>query len=186
MKQKILAIKKMIKDECSDSAVGSWFYDTHLIAVENFAKKLLKRLPKANKEIVMLSIWLHDLQRIRGIKGDHSKVGAHEAEKMMKKFNYDNNIIRQVKEAILTHQCKGKIRPKSLEGKILSSADAMSHYANDFYLRILLSGSRSLEEAKKWALEKLDRDYNSKIQFDFARDMIKKQHNALKIIFTMK
>jgi hypothetical protein len=76
--------------------------------------------------------------------------------------------------------------PKTLEGKILASADAMSHYINDFYLIISATGDRSLAEFKKWALEKLDRDYNKKIFFPFAKKMIKKRHDTLKEIFTMK
>lgn len=85
MNKKINAIKKLIKNECfSLGFIDEWFYETHLLAVEKFAKELLKRLPKANKEIVLLGVWLHDIQRIRGLKGEHSKVGAAEAGKILR------------------------------------------------------------------------------------------------------
>ena len=166
--------------------IDSWFYEVHLLGVEKFSKYLLKEIPKADKEIIMLGVWLHDLQRIRGIKGNHAKIGSIEAEKVMKRFGYEKNIIKHVKEIILAHPCDTKLRPKTVEGKILASADAMSHYINDFYLTIAITEQKNVKEYKKWALEKLDRDYNKKIFLNFAKNKIKKRHDILKRLFTMK
>ena len=188
-KNKILIIKRMIKKECSKSKndfMRTWFYKNHLLVVEKFCKELLKRLPKADKKIVMLGVWLHDLQRIRGINGDHQRIGAREAEKVMKEFGYSDEIIKKVKGIILTHSCYGTNLPKTVEGKILASADAMSHYVNDFFLTIAVTGKRNSKDFKSWALEKIDRNYNKKIFFPFAKKMIKKRHDALKFILTMK
>jgi len=132
----------------------------------------------------LLGVWLHDLQRIRGLKGDHQKIGVEEAEKVMQEFGIDKEISEQVKQIILTHSCDVEM-PTTPEGKILASADAMSHYVNDFYLQIATTGERNLHELKKWALEKLDRDFNKKIFFDFAKKEIEERHNALKKVFTM-
>lgn len=183
---KINEIKQLVKKECAEFlGADNWFYETHLLAVEKAAKFLLSKLPKADKEVIMLGVWLHDLQRVRRIKGDHQKIGAREAEKVMKLFGYDAQVIAKVKGNILTHSCE-KIMPKTLEGKILASADAMAHYSNDFYLRIATLGDRNLEEYKEWALEKLSRDYNKKIFFSFAKNKIKDRHQALMKVLTMK
>ena len=185
-KNRITAIKKLIAKECKTLGFApKWFYDIHLLGVEKFAKKLLRQLPKADKEIVMLGVWLHDLQRIRGIKGDHAKIGAREAEKVMRDFNYEESKIKNVKGIILSHTCSTDLKPKTLEGKILSSADAMAHYINDFYLAIAVTGQRNLKEYKDWVVEKLNRNYNKKIYFNFAKKMIKKRHDIFKAIFTM-
>ncbi|MFZ5365465.1 MAG: HD domain-containing protein [Patescibacteria group bacterium] len=142
-------------------------------------------MPKADKEIVMLGVWLHDLQYIHGIKGDHGKVGAAEAVKVMKRYNYPAKTIEQVKEIILSHSCDTGPMPKTLEGKILASADAMSHYINDFYFAIAVTGERDLKTFKKWALKKLDKDYNKKIFFGFAKKMIAGRHQTLMDVFKM-
>ena len=184
---KISTIKEKIKQECFNSKyIDNWFYDAHLLGVEKFAKFLLRKLTKANKEEVLLGVWLHDLQRIRGLKGDHAKIGAREAEKVMREFKYSEDTIEHVKDIILSHCCNTKLRPKTLEGKILASADAMSHYINDFYLIIATTGQRDVKNFKKWALEKLNRDYNKKIFFDFAKKEIKGRHDLLKEVFTMR
>ncbi len=179
----IREIKKQIKGECERSKnIAVWFYDTHLLAVERAAKFLLSELPMADREIVMLGVWLHDLQRIRGIKGDHQKTGAREAAKVMKKYGYKDDMIKKVKEIILTHSVTNK-KPKTLEGKILATADAMSHYYNDFYLKVALIGEKDIKEYKNWVLKKLNRDYNKKIFFTFARKKIRAKHHLYQKFF---
>ena len=97
---------------------------------------------------------------------EDAKAGAIEAEKVMKQFGYSDQTIKHVKEMILAHSCDTRLLPKTLEGKILTSADAMSHYINDFYLTLASTGEYELAGFKKWALEKLEKDYNKKIFFD--------------------
>jgi HD superfamily phosphodiesterase len=183
--EKILEkIEELIEKECKSGFAPEWFFEAHILAVKKYADFLLEKLPEANKDVVLLGVWLHDLQRIRGIEGDHQKIGAEEAEKVMQSLEIDKNISDQVKQIILTHSCSNEL-PITLEGKILASADAMSHYINDFYLQIMLTRDRNLRQYKEWALEKLDRDFEKKIFFDFAKEEIKERHDALKKIFTM-
>jgi uncharacterized protein len=183
---KVKQIKQQIKKECKEFGKAPvWFFDKHLLGVEKFARKLLERLPEANEEIVMLGVWLHDLQRIRGIEGDHAKIGAIEAEKVLKKHKYDDKTIRDVKNVILAHRCNPNLMPKTIEEKILASADAMSHYINNFYINIAVLGERNTKKYQKWVLEKLNRDYNKKIHFTFAKKMIRERHNIIKKFITM-
>lgn len=178
-------IKERIKEECYKINHLDWFYDNHLLAVEKSANFLLKKLPKADKEIVLLGVWLHDIQRVRKIKGDHQKIGAIEAKKIMLEYGYSLDIIKKVTGIILSHSCKN-LMPTTLEEKVLANADAMAHYSNNFYLQIAVLGQRSLEEFKIWALEKLARDYNQRMFFPFAKKEIKKRHDILMQLFTMK
>ncbi|OQA52656.1 MAG: tRNA 2'-O-methylase [candidate division WS2 bacterium ADurb.Bin280] len=174
-------VKNTIKKECEDLGnVEDWFYRDHLLTVEKFAKELLRKLPAADEEILMLSVWLHDIQRVRGIKGDHAAAGAEEASRFLAELGYDKKIITAVKENIESHRCNSDDKmPSTIEGKILASADAMSHFVNDFYLDIATTSGKSTKQFKKWALEKIDRDYNKKIFFDFAKKMVEKQHDII-------
>lgn len=179
-------IKKQIKKECEANKItAGWFYGHHLLVVEKNAKWVLAKLPKVDKEIVMLGVWLHDLQRVRGLKGDHQKVGAREAGKVMKEYGYDADTIGKVKAIILTHSCHGAM-PKTEEGKVLATADGMAHYYNDFFLRIAVKGDRTLTEYKKWAIKKLKKNYTKKIHYGFARQRIKTRHELYMKVFSMK
>jgi len=177
MSKKIKQIKQLIKKECEKNNLDE-FYRYHLLEVEKNALKLLNKLPEANNELVMLAVWLHDLQRIRQLEGDHQQVGVREAEKVMEEYNFSSENILLVKDIIHSHSCAG-LTPTTLEGQILATADAMSHYTSDFFLWIATRGERNLEEYKEWALEKLDRNYNKKIFFSFAKKAIQKRHDAL-------
>jgi HD superfamily phosphodiesterase len=182
----IKEVKKQIELECkTNKNLPSWFYTDHLLMVEKNSKCLLKELPKADSEVVLLGVWLHDLQRVRGLKGDHQSVGAREAVKVMKEYGYDKAVIEKVKAIILTHSCDQN-KPTSIEGKILATADAMSHYYNDFFLRVAVTGQRDLKEFKEWVLEKLDRNFNKKIFFASAKKKIKPRHELYKKVFSMK
>jgi len=66
---KISQIKKLIKDECAANGLD-WFFEVHLREVQNCARLILGKLPKADKEIVMLGVWLHDL-----LSDDNRRVG---------------------------------------------------------------------------------------------------------------
>ena len=172
-------IKAFVKNECATLGhVSDWFFSVHLEAVEQWAEWLLERVPEADKEIVRLSVWLHDTQHYRGVKGDHEQIGAQEAEKILREFKYDEVTIKKVREIILTHSCEERM-PTSIEGRVLAAADGMAHYTNNFYLYIACTGQRTVEQYKTWALEKLDRDMNVKISFDFAKEEMKPMHDAL-------
>jgi HD superfamily phosphodiesterase len=179
MNKKINDIKALVKKECEKNSLKD-FYKYHLLMVEKAARDLLARLPKANKEIVMLGVWLHDLQRVRKLKGDHEQVGADEAVKVLKEFNYAPETITVVKDIILTHSCRESI-PSTLEARALATADALSHYLNDFFLWVATTGDRDVDKYKAWAKEKLERNYNNKIFFGFAKKAIQQKHEEKNI-----
>jgi HD superfamily phosphodiesterase len=179
-------IQEQIKEECSNLGhIEPWFYPEHLVAVEKHTKSLLKKLPAANKEVALLGVWLHDTQRIRGIKGDHQKIGAAQAAKIMQEHGYPSKTIKAVQGIILTHSCN-PLMPTTLEGKILATADALAHYDNNFYLRIATGGQKNLADFKDWAIKKLTRDYTKKIFFPWVKKSIKAKHDTLIKAMTMK
>ena len=91
-----------------------------------------------------------------------------------------------VSEACRTHCCQD-VKPKSLEAKILATAaDAMSHLANGFYLRLFFVRrfGENFEENKKAVLRKLERDFHDKILFPKAKKIVRPLYNAWKKILT--
>ena len=83
----ITAIKNEIKEECErSSSLRGWFYETHLLEVEKQAKYLLRELPEADKEAVLLGVWLHDLQLIRRDQRGASASRGARSRKIYKGF----------------------------------------------------------------------------------------------------
>ena len=83
----------------------------------------------ANIEILKLSAMLHDIGRPLEDKSkgkiDHAKVGAEMAEKLLRKYDYNEEIISQVAHCIGTHRFRSNNPPISKEAKILFDADKL-------------------------------------------------------------
>ena len=185
MKDNIQEIINNLKNDIKSSKhCESWFYEDHLLVVERLALELCDLYPKANKDLVTLGVWFHDIGRAHGHDDGHDLYGANYAGETLIKNGFDKNFIDLVVEACRTHSCKENGKPNSLEGKILATADALSHYHNGFYLRILYSWSKKNKgdyyQLKTKLFKKMERDLNEKIFFDEIRVKIKPMHKAWK------
>lgn len=180
-------IKNNLKNEIKSSkSCDSWFYEEHLLVVEEIALKLCKLYPEANKDIVLLNVWFHDIGRAHGHNKDHELYGANYAKKILEKEKFDEDFIKIVVNSCKTHSCSKNGKPENLEGKILATADALSHYHNGFYLRILYSWSKKKDvgfhELKEKLYKKMNRDLNEKIFFEEIKKTVKPMYNSWKKI----
>ena len=140
MNTKIDDVKELIVD-MSENADMKWLFDTHTIKVAEKAEWLLKKLPEANRDVVMLSVWLHDIYYLIDMsrEEEHAALGADEAVKILKEKGFSNEVVKGVEHAIRAHSCKN-VKPETVEAKILATADAMSHFTPEFYLSIAMFG----------------------------------------------
>ncbi len=193
MLNKTQQIKKYLANEIKSSKhCESWFYKEHLLVVEKLALDLCNLYPAANRDAVILSVWFHDIGRAHGHDKNHDLYGANYAKKVLTENNFDKNLIDLVTNSCKTHSCDKNGKPKSLEGKILATADALSHYHNGFYLRILHSWSKKINTAhypklankpsyqklKTKLFQKINRDFNEKIFFEEAKQAIYPMYQA--------
>jgi len=183
IKQIVKIIRKQVIKEFKSSPKRAWVIDSHLLVVEKFVNQLCDLYKKADREIVLLGVWFHDIGRIRKRNKDHDLYGAKEAKKILSQYNLPKEKIKLVYEACRAHCCKN-IKPKSLEAKILATADAMSHLTNGFYLRLFFEKrfGENFEDNKKTVLKKLERDFNDKILLPKAKKIIEPLYEAWKKI----
>ena len=186
MVAKLENIRSLIYNECQWEPRLQWFWKSHIVVVEECAKELATQ-EKANMEIVMLGVYLHDIAQIRKIDDEekHDIVGAVVAENIMRQYGYDILTIEKVKGLILAHRCKDR-KPETLEEKILATADAVSHFRGDFYLYLLWQHDpkETLEASIQYDLEKMERDFREKIFFKSARKKITPAYEAFKFVFS--
>ena len=99
----------------------------HIIRVFKNAQKLCKK-EKANEKLVLTAVLLHDI--VSYPKSDsRSKMSsvhsAEEAKKILDKFDYSNEEIKIICDAIRDHSFSRGKTPETLEGKILQDADRL-------------------------------------------------------------
>jgi uncharacterized protein len=134
----------------------------HIQPVVKYSLMLGKKLG-ADLEVLELAALLHDYAAMLNKKfcQDHHLHGARLAEKILKSFNYPEEKIEHIKDCIVSHRSSLKIKQKTIEAKILASADAMSHIGeliDMFYLAFGVHRFKT-EAGAKWLKSKLLRDW---------------------------
>jgi len=166
-----------------------WFYNMHQKEVIESAKDLLRLYPKADQRIVLISCWLHDIahyyakddKEILTIKKNHHIDGARIAEKILSKYKIDKVEIDKITNCILRHRNLEAYEPKTLEEKIVVTADALSHFRSIFYLTYFkFHPHHSLEQMVKADLEKIERDWRDVQILPKAKKFAKNQYGVLK------
>lgn len=138
---------------------------------------------KVDKELVELAALLHDIGRV-DIKHDedHHIVGIPEAEKILRKFNYSEKAIKEVKHCVASHRTSKGSKPKTMVAKIIANADAMAHFdilPVFFWWR---HGREDFEETVAWAKNKIEKDWQKKLTLPGAKKVVEKKYKAIKLI----
>ena len=121
-----IEIKNRAENESNKFGIGAFY---HIEAVAKNAELLANKY-NADKEVCIISAWLHDIASITDYKlyEEHHIHGSKIASEILKKFKYDDDKIELVKKCILNH--RGSIDNKRLskEEQIIADADAISHF----------------------------------------------------------
>jgi uncharacterized protein len=173
----IATVKKMVK-EANDSPrnkYGNTVWKYHLGLMAKYSIELAEKL-EADTDVVILAAYLHDYASLLDIKNapKHHVEGAKKAGQILKKLGLPAEKIKAVKECIFSHRGSVRIKNKTLEAKIIASADAMSHFyyiPDMFYLAYGVHKLKT-EEGAVWLKAKLQRSWD-KIVLPEGREMIK-------------
>jgi putative nucleotidyltransferase with HDIG domain len=174
---KLNEVRKLVESRFKER---DWKY--HIVPVIKYAKKLAQKY-NVNKETLELAVLLHDIGRV-DIKHDedHHVVGIPIAEKILKRFNYSDKVIKEIKHVVESHRTSKGPRPETLIAKIVANADAMAHFdilPIFFHWR---HGRHSFEENAKWVEEKIKKDWQKKLTLPGAKKIVEKKYKAILLI----
>ncbi|WP_457755939.1 HD domain-containing protein [Thermodesulfatator indicus] len=106
---------------------GSHRFD-HVMRVLRLAEHLAKA-EGADLDVVKVAALFHDIGRAeeKRTKGQvcHAAYGAEQVKKILARYKLPADFIEKVAEAIATHRFRSKVRPKTLEAKVLFDADKL-------------------------------------------------------------
>ncbi len=166
------------RDEFAD-----WLYPHHVLVVAQYAREIAAR-HGVDPDLCEAAALLHDFADayISRKSENHEAVSLDRARTALQVCGYDETVISKiVDDALRYHSCRGSDRPKSDEGKVLATADALAHFLTDFYPFIVGQWSRRpLEEVRSWVREKIERDYHTKIFYDDERAKVAETYQLLK------
>ena len=180
MKDIVKITQEYVLKECKKKSnpFGMNAYNHHFKSVVMYAEQLAE-IRNADKEIVLISAWLHDIASIKGEYEEHHIVGQKYAEDFLKKHNYPKEKIEKVKHCIYAHRGSRNIPRETVEAECIADADAMSHFntiSSLFYLAINVRGMDT-EEANTFVKDKLQRSYNKLT--DTGKELIQEKYDAI-------
>ncbi len=139
------------------SKLPKFFINKHVKKVVQEALWLCKFYPKADKEVVRTGAWLHDITHIvGGYKGrvEHNIASSKTAKEFLTSINFDKDKLKKVIHCIKAHRTSISPEPKTIEAKIVASADNLAHFTMvDFLIKRM---------SLKRVIKKLKRDLESK------------------------
>jgi len=157
----------------------------HIEAVVKNAEILAEKY-NADKEIVMIAAWLHDIASITdyALYEEHHIHGARMAHELLAELSYDESKILMVQNCIVKHRGSVYLDKNSVEELCVADADAVSHFDSIPSLLYLAYVERqmSIEEGIEFVKGKLERSFCklSKESKEYYKDKYHQVMNFLK------
>lgn len=164
---------------------ADWLFENHVFQVADEAERLCERFG-GNKNLAVAAAMLHDIADavVNRFDSNHEQESLKIAEDFLIQAGFSKdeiNII--VNDIIKLHSCRSpENSPKTLEGKVIATADAVVHLQTDFYNFGMENfvKEQSLKDALNWAIPKIERDFHQKIMFPEIREENKDVYENLK------
>jgi len=155
-------------------------FPNHILIVRKFATLLAQKLG-ADEEICELAALFHDYASLLGKEyvEKHQEHGAKLAKEFLLQHNYPPKKAEEVAYCVLVHRGSTRSEKKTLEAKILASADAMAHIDNVKSVIHLAYAIHKYgtEEGAQWVLAKLARSWEKLMPE--AKEMIEEKYKAI-------
>jgi hypothetical protein len=160
-----------------------WYVEKHLNIVQAIVDDLANKYTDANKDIMDLMVWTHDLAKAMN---NETKSHRDTITPILKEKGYSDDVINTVATnlELMDKVKKEDVADIPIEVKILSTADALSHYSNDF-LNIYsteTSPTQDMELIKESNEQKLEKDKKKILLPEFKLDDITIQYDGRKTI----
>ncbi len=177
-------IRTFVEHECK-KPTSKYGYDPfpfHFVPTVKHAKVLADKL-NADKEIILIAAWLHDIGSIIHGRKDHHITGANIAEQKLLDLGYPKEKIELVKKCIINHRGSRSDKRETIEEQIVAEADAMSNFDNigGIFAAAYLFENLNQGEAKESARKKLENKWNQ-LTFDSSKELVRPKYEAMKLL----
>lgn len=150
-----------------------WDLIVHIEEAEKWARKMLERYPEADEDVVLLTVWLHDIGHYPTIEEDHAVVSERVAKQFFEEEKADKGLVNKTLHCVRSHRNRD-VKPDSLEAKLFAMIDSISHFTYLPFMKMVREGR------SKYAMEKLERDYRDIAAFPEVLEEIAPLYHSLK------
>ncbi|MFH1427685.1 MAG: HD domain-containing protein [Patescibacteria group bacterium] len=139
----------------------------HIKEIIKCANKLLK-IYKADKKVVIIACWLHDISKFK-VKNKKDTTKYHKTHhldsykfsiKFLSNYSISNKEKEEICNCVLRHRNNKPYQVRTIEEKIITVADILSHFTNIFYFtHFKFHPDDSVYDMAIAHLEKIERDW---------------------------
>lgn len=164
----------------------AWGYENHTLVVARFAGEVAERFG-GRTEFCIAAALVHDIADVlmdRSEEG-HATRSYEIGKALLTASGFSDAEAREIIEDIVsTHSAKKSNPPRTLDGKILATADAMAHLSNDFFVYLCwIRRDENYQDYRKWALKKVEKAYQRKLFFPEIQHEFEPRYQFLKSLF---
>ena len=183
MQERIEEFKKHVRELSAnpDFIHHEWFVAYHLELVERIALELLDKYPEADRDIVLVMVWMHDYGKILDFDNQYSTT-LSEGPEVLVRFGFElvfaNRVIEYVE--MIDKKMEVDLRDAPIEVRIVSSADGASHHVGPFMaIHWRENPTLSTPELMERNIAKTMKDWDRKMVLPEVRAAFESRHRAV-------
>ncbi len=160
----------------------SWYVKYHLDIVEQIALELCELYTHANKNLVLLLVWLHDYGKITHNEM-HLGCNAQRCKEYLTELTLPPQLITVVCEYIQIIDAKENLVDPTtpIEIQIVSSADGAPHFFGPFYqVWCHENPDKPLSELLKSNIAKATKDWDKKIVLPQISELVRERYELIR------
>ncbi|HYV33432.1 MAG TPA: hypothetical protein VE973_01105 [Candidatus Limnocylindria bacterium] len=170
-----------LSNNSKDFIHHEWFVKYHLEIVEKIALELCAVYKNADKDLVILMVWLHDYGKIIDFTNEHSMTLTAGKDKLLE-LGFSQDISDKAINYIELLDKKESLESDStpIEIKIVSSADGAAHLVGPFFhLWWYENPKQPFQQLIKDNIQKSTIDWEKKIVLPEIKKAFEQRHNFL-------
>jgi hypothetical protein len=166
MKKLIQLLKAEVKTASENPTFihYEWFLTYHLTIVEKIALETCTSYPKADKNMVLVLVWLHDYGKIMNFDNQYTTTVTTGKKKLLE-IGFPPNFVKKVITYMEIFDKKDALETAPIEVQIVSSADGASHLIGPFFTIIW-------KEFHEWSIEDLLTENKRKASVDWKKKIV--------------
>jgi hypothetical protein len=160
----------------------SWYVEYHLEIVEQIALELADIYPEADKNFVLVLVWLHDYGKFIDREREH-ELTLTEGRRALIDIGFTPDFTDKAVKYIrmLDNSRKIDLRKAPIEVRIVSSADGSAHFVGPFFqIWLWEHPERPLRQLLEENRRKAEKDWTRKIVLPEARAAIESRYRTVR------